>query len=218
MTDILNAFATSLESCAKAMEEVIEGQELHFVPLIKEYILYADCVKSVLKKRDLFQMEYELAVDEINRKKNEREQVKISDQNYSIGAIMGKNPQDVKEQKGVKLETQIDKLQKQVEFLNDKTECANADLKADLDRWHRNKRRDTKEAFIGMAERHITYYEQMLSGWETVMYVLRDQDLELPEPPHPSFSSSPQQETQNSSSESKEDSWVKVEADAVEES
>ena len=55
-------------------------------------------------------------------------------------------------------------LQKQVEFLNDKTECANADLKADLDRWHRNKRKDIKEAFVGMAERHIAYYEQVLDN------------------------------------------------------
>ncbi|PIK42543.1 putative sorting nexin-30-like, partial [Apostichopus japonicus] len=132
LSDILNAFASSIDKCAKSMETLIQGQELYFVPLIKEYMLYAESVK-----------------------------VKISDQNYSIGAIMGKDPQEVKEEKGVKLETQIEKLQTQVEFLNDKTECANADLKADVDRWHRNKRKDTKDAFIGMAGRHITYYENV---------------------------------------------------------
>ncbi|XP_071851145.1 sorting nexin-7-like isoform X2 [Apostichopus japonicus] len=217
LSDILNAFASSIDKCAKSMETLIQGQELYFVPLIKEYMLYAESVKTVLKKRDLFQVEYELAVEEITRKKNEREQVKISDQNYSIGAIMGKDPQEVKEEKGVKLETQIEKLQTQVEFLNDKTECANADLKADVDRWHRNKRKDTKDAFIGMAGRHITYYENMLSAWEDVMHVLRDLDIELPEPPQPSFNN-PRQESQNSSSESKEDSWVKVESEGGEES
>ncbi|XP_071851154.1 sorting nexin-7-like isoform X3 [Apostichopus japonicus] len=182
LSDILNAFASSIDKCAKSMETLIQGQELYFVPLIKEYMLYAESVKTVLKKRDLFQVEYELAVEEITRKKNEREQ-----------------------------------LQTQVEFLNDKTECANADLKADVDRWHRNKRKDTKDAFIGMAGRHITYYENMLSAWEDVMHVLRDLDIELPEPPQPSFNN-PRQESQNSSSESKEDSWVKVESEGGEES
>lgn len=57
----------------------------------------------------------------------------------------------------------------------------------------------------------------MLSAWEDVMHVLRDLDIELPEPPQPSFNN-PRQESQNSSSESKEDSWVKVESEGGEES
>ena len=37
-------------------------------------------------------------------------QVKISDQTYSIGAIMGKDPTDVKEAKSSRINTQIDQV------------------------------------------------------------------------------------------------------------
>ncbi len=54
-------------------------------------------------------------------------------------------------------------LTKQVEVMNDKTVCANADLKADMERWHKNKRRDFRELFMAMADRQIKYYEQVMA-------------------------------------------------------
>ena len=52
-------------------------------------------------------------------------------------------------------------LTRQVEVLNDKMVCANADLKADMERWHKNKRRDFRELFSVMADRQIKYYERV---------------------------------------------------------
>jgi len=43
--------------------------------------------------------------------------------------------------------------------MNDRMTCANADLKADMDRWHRNKRSDFRKIFVGLADRQIQYYE-----------------------------------------------------------
>lgn len=54
-------------------------------------------------------------------------------------------------------------LQKKVEELNDKSVCANADLKADMERWHKNKRKDLRKLFVDMAERNIAYYEKVRS-------------------------------------------------------
>jgi len=36
-----------------------------------------DAVKEVLQRRDAVQIEYELAVDELNKKRNEKEQVDL---------------------------------------------------------------------------------------------------------------------------------------------
>ena len=52
-------------------------------------------------------------------------------------------------------------LQKQVEVLNDKCVCANADLKADMERWHKNKRKDFRKLFVDMADRNVKYYEKV---------------------------------------------------------
>ena len=48
-------------------------------------------------------------------------------------------------------------------MLSDKMVCANADLKADMERWHKNKRKDFKELFMAMADREIKYYEQVIA-------------------------------------------------------
>ena len=50
-------------------------------------------------------------------------------------------------------------LSKRMEELNDKTVCADSDLRADMERWHRSKHKDMKDLFMGMADRQILHYE-----------------------------------------------------------
>jgi len=45
--------------------------------------------------------------------------------------------------------------------LNDKVTCANADLKADIERWHINKRKDFRKLFVNMADRQICYFQKV---------------------------------------------------------
>ena len=52
-------------------------------------------------------------------------------------------------------------LQKQVELLNDKATCANADMKADMERWHSNKRKDFRKLFMSHADRQIVYQQKV---------------------------------------------------------
>jgi len=47
--------------------------------------------------------------------------------------------------------------------LNDKVTCANADLKADIERWHINKRKDFRKLFVNMADRQICYFQKVWS-------------------------------------------------------
>ena len=53
------------------------------------------------------------------------------------------------------------KLTRGVESLNDKTVVANADLKADMERWHKHKQRDMRETFVCLADLHIAHYEKV---------------------------------------------------------
>lgn len=46
-------------------------------------------------------------------------------------------------------------------MLNDKMTCANADLKADIERWHINKRKDFRKLFMNMADRQICYFQKV---------------------------------------------------------
>ncbi|XP_071953886.1 sorting nexin-7-like isoform X3 [Antedon mediterranea] len=159
VSDILHSIATCLEKCAETTKTENVTQMDEFAPVSKEYVLYADAMKNVLKKRDAIQMEYEQCLDELNRKKNEREH-----------------------------------LQKQLEVLNDRTEVANADLKADMDRWHKIKRKDIKGLFVNWAERRTNYYESCLSAWEEVIKTLQskkqDDHIDTPDSNEPASETS----------------------------
>ena len=48
-----------------------------------------------------------------------------------------------------------------MEVLNDRTVVANANLKADMERWHKTKQRDVKEILMTLADRQIRYYERV---------------------------------------------------------
>lgn len=48
-----------------------------------------------------------------------------------------------------------------MEDLNDRTVCADTDLRVDMERWHKNKQKDVKELFIEAADRQILYYEKV---------------------------------------------------------
>lgn len=48
-----------------------------------------------------------------------------------------------------------------MERLNDKSVVADSDLRADMERWHKNKHKDMKEIFVEMADRNVRYYEKV---------------------------------------------------------
>ena len=55
-------------------------------------------------------------------------------------------------------------------MLNDKCVCANADLKADMERWHKNKRKDFRKLFVDMADRNVKYYEKVMVIYITFFF------------------------------------------------
>lgn len=67
-----------LLSIAKAVESnVAAHQKLLACPYNeeKEYTVYIDAVKDALSRRDCMQIDYELTVDELTKKRQEKEQV-----------------------------------------------------------------------------------------------------------------------------------------------
>ncbi|XP_064625528.1 sorting nexin-30-like isoform X2 [Lineus longissimus] len=137
----LAGLATAVDKCCDAMQEMISATDKQFSQPLREYLLYTEAIKSVLRRRDAIQMEYELTLDELNKKKDEREH-----------------------------------LTSQVEALNDRSTCANADLKADMERWHKTKRRDFKKLFVGAADRQIRYFQKCLSAWEEAIPAIHKTD------------------------------------------
>ena len=51
---------------------------------LREYSLYCDAVRTTLKRRDQIQMEHELASDELQKKRLEKDEVETANQTKSI--------------------------------------------------------------------------------------------------------------------------------------
>ncbi|XP_067846080.1 sorting nexin-7 isoform X6 [Heptranchias perlo] len=169
LSEPLKGVASSIENCCKATGGLTMGLTENLLPALHEYVLCAETLKSVLKRRDLIQAEYDSQIDAIAHKKAEREMLEHSNPTFTFGAFLGKSTEEVKQQKQQKIDREIDELQVDVGRLEDKVECANSNLKADWERWSINMRSDLQSAFHNMAENNIHYFERCLATWESFL-------------------------------------------------
>ncbi|XP_069486741.1 sorting nexin-30 [Ambystoma mexicanum] len=139
LAEPLEGVSACIGNCSSALEELTEDMTEDCMPVLREYVLYSDSMKNVLKKRDQVQAEYEAKLEAAALKREERAGVP----------------------------TEVEKCQ-------DRVECFNADLKADMERWQNNKRQDFKHLLMGMADKNIQYYEKCLSAWESIIPLLQD--------------------------------------------
>ncbi|XP_069795159.1 sorting nexin-7 isoform X2 [Narcine bancroftii] len=164
LADPLIGIASSIDSCCKATEELTKGLSDDLLPAVHEYVLCTEILKAVLKRRDLIQADYDTRIYALANKRAEKEMLEHSDVNFTFGAFLGKNSEEVKQQKQQKIDHEIDKLQADIAQLEAKVECANSNLIADWKRWCLNMRSDMKSAFGSMAENNIQYFEEILNS------------------------------------------------------
>ncbi|KAM9424608.1 sorting nexin-30 [Pholidichthys leucotaenia] len=55
----LEAVAGCVSTCCRALEDLSENMSQDFLPVVREYVLYVESMKNVLRKRDQSQAEYE---------------------------------------------------------------------------------------------------------------------------------------------------------------
>ncbi|XP_059957344.1 sorting nexin-30 isoform X2 [Mesoplodon densirostris] len=139
LAEPLEGVSACIGNCSTALEELTEDMTEDFLPVLREYILYSDSMKSVLKKRDQVQAEYEAKLEAVALRKEERPKVPA-----------------------------------EVERCQDRMECFNADLKADMERWQNSKRQDFRQLLMGMADKNIQYYEKCLMAWESIIPLLQE--------------------------------------------
>eukprot|EP00794_Sanderia_malayensis_P008103 gene8103-8971_t len=165
----LKATAFAVDKNVEALKSILRVQDSRFAEPIREYILYCDAVKNSLKKRDQMQLEYEITTEELNKKRLEKQDIEGSDQPKSIATFFGKDPEKLKEERLEKLTEQIRDLMVESETYADRRERADHDMKADMERWQKSKRRDIKLLLLELAERHVKYYESCLNGWQDAL-------------------------------------------------
>ncbi|XP_043472791.1 sorting nexin-30-like [Leptopilina heterotoma] len=164
---ILLAMAKAVETNAAAHKKLLDS-----VPCEeKEYVAYIEAVKDALSRRNSMQIEYEMTVDELSKRRLEKDQVinasPTQQANQGWGGSIWKS--DSRDEKLEKLDNSISRLVKGVEVLQDRLECANENLHSDLERWNIEKRTDLKNMLIAMSDQHICHYQECVTAWEDIL-------------------------------------------------
>ncbi|KAJ8260950.1 hypothetical protein COCON_G00166730 [Conger conger] len=68
----LDGVSGCVSNCSTALEELTEDMSEDFLPVLREYVLYIESMKNVLKKRDQVQAEYEAKLEAVAFRKEER--------------------------------------------------------------------------------------------------------------------------------------------------
>ncbi|XP_071874279.1 sorting nexin-30 isoform X2 [Bombus fervidus] len=171
LAPFLLAIAKAIECNAVAHQKLLENVTNEE----REYISYVDAVRNALSRRDSMQIEYEMTVEELAKKRLEKDQLmgltsgNSSTQNWG-GSLWKAESRDEKLER---LGQTIPRLAKQTELLQDRVECANENLRSDLQRWNVEKQMDLKNMLISMADRQIRHYQQCMNAWEEILTGLK---------------------------------------------
>lgn len=63
--DPLEGVSGCVSNCSSALDELTEDMSEEFLPVLREYVLYIESMKNVLKKRDQVQAEYETKLEAV---------------------------------------------------------------------------------------------------------------------------------------------------------
>ncbi|CAB1340829.1 unnamed protein product [Coregonus sp. 'balchen'] len=169
LVEQLKGVAGCIERCCKETEEQVGHLSDTLVPALHEYVLCAETLKAVLRRRDNIQAEFEAKNEALATKKVDRD-AESSDLGFVWGSLLGKNPEEARHQRQERLDVEIEELKEEIDKLEDRVEWANNALKGDWGRWQRSMRGDLKSAFLSTAEKNVDYYEKVrysdwLAGW-----------------------------------------------------
>ncbi|XP_046879564.1 sorting nexin-7 isoform X1 [Hypomesus transpacificus] len=168
LAEPLKGVAGCLERCCQETDQQLHHLSEVLVPTLHEYVLCSEGLKAVLRRRDHIQAEFEAKSEALATKKVDRE-AESGDQGTVWGSLLGRNPEQVRQQRQERLGGEIDQLKEEIDRLEDRGEWANNALKGDWSRWKRSMRADLKSAFLCTAEKNVDYYEKCLAVWETFL-------------------------------------------------
>uniref|UniRef100_A0A3Q1JJU2 PX domain-containing protein n=1 Tax=Anabas testudineus TaxID=64144 RepID=A0A3Q1JJU2_ANATE len=160
MGDGLQSAGHHMDTYAASIDDILEEEE-HYADQLKEYLFYADAVRSVCKKHELIQYELEMAAQDLAHKKQQKEElatgtVRVFSLKGMTSKLFGQESQEQREVRLAALEQSIREGEEMVKEKN--TECQEfvRTAWADIERFKEQKDRDLREALISYAIMQIS--------------------------------------------------------------
>eukprot|EP00053_Salpingoeca_punica_P011599 m.103250 g.103250 ORF g.103250 m.103250 type:complete len:466 (-) comp15714_c0_seq2:765-2162(-) len=158
----------ALQHQAEQWADVSHTQDASYTHPVREAIQYSDAVIALLKRRDYLEWTAEkLAADLLNAQ-NDRDKLESSDQKSSIGALFGKDPAKIKQEKLDKNKELIASLTKQTENAQNNVAIANGAMSAEFERWTLQANTELREMMVQVSDAHIHLFETQIAAWKQV--------------------------------------------------
>ncbi|KAI4460456.1 sorting nexin-4 [Holotrichia oblita] len=154
---ILQCTASAIEKTANVQNNIILSYSNTIGNPIKEFVAYVEVVQETLQKRETYQSAYESSMEELSKKKTEKNKVKIV---FNRG--------DISISPDLFVGLVIPQLVKKTELHQDNLECANEQLRSDLEQWHIEKQQCLKKILLDFVNKQIELYEKGVAAWENV--------------------------------------------------
>ncbi|XP_051871346.1 sorting nexin-4 [Pristis pectinata] len=169
MGDGLQSAGHHMDVYAASIDDILEEEE-HYADQLKEYLFFAEALRSVCRKHELQQYELEMAALDLTSKKQQKEELATGTvRTFSLKGMTSKLfGQETPEQREAKLNTLEEQIADGEELVKAKNlECEDfmKNAWADIERFKEQKNKDLKEALISYAVMQISMCKKGIQVW-----------------------------------------------------
>eukprot|EP01147_Barroeca_monosierra_P001239 gene1239-4448_t len=154
-------YDNTVDECAILLNKLKQNA----VRPLEDFALYPRAVLDALQWRDLQEAKRQKLEDALSSKHQELKVIQESEQKSTFGTLLGRNPEEVKQQKIAKLTEQLHQLTEDVDKAVDQEAVANEILKAELERQQEVQDYELREMISAWGKHEIERYSQIQDGW-----------------------------------------------------
>lgn len=154
----------------QTVEGILEEEE-QYADQLKEYMAFADSLRTVCRKYECMQYDFERAEDNLTNKQIQKEQLNLGKAGSSFSLtgmkskIFGGDTPEQREQKIKQLEEQIKQADVDLRKVGEETQKFIDTALRDIDRFKRQKVKDLKEIFTNYAIMQIKQCKKGIAVW-----------------------------------------------------
>ncbi|KAJ6665449.1 hypothetical protein lerEdw1_003290 [Lerista edwardsae] len=169
MGDGLQSAGHHMDVYAASIDDILEEEE-HYADQLKEYLFYAEALRTVCRKHELLQYELEMAAQDLTLKKQQCEELATGTvRTFSLkgmtSKLFGQETPEQREAKIKVLEVQIHEGEEQLKAKNLESRDFVKSAWADIERFKEQKNHDLKEALISYAVMQISMCKKGIQVW-----------------------------------------------------
>lgn len=187
----LHIFAGCVEETARGIKALKDHTDQNYLGSLRDMEAYITSLKTLLKTREQKQLDYEALVEYRTKAISDRDSLANNPSSYYSNNPLTSNPatffrSKMEDMRGVdheqsrrerirKLELRIDELTREVDSSKTTTEMFDEEVVREVADFERIKATEFRDTLGALAEKHIEFYQGVLSTWERFIVEMEEE-------------------------------------------